>query len=144
MPFVPCYGLLAQLVEHIVHIDGVTGSSPVQTTHKNQNHLNGGSGFLFAFCPGHRTSVQSMYGIHRLGAEPKRCQWQMKRGGSVVSNKSCKRQRSRTPIANLTERAKRSETVGRMLKRFAAEGMIEIHRGGVMLKNLKKLEETAR
>ena len=25
-------GLLAQLVEHIVHIDGVTGSSPVQTT----------------------------------------------------------------------------------------------------------------
>ena len=36
------------------------------------------------------------------------------------------------------------ETVGRMLKRFAGEGMIEIHRGGVMLKNLKKLEETAR
>ena len=36
------------------------------------------------------------------------------------------------------------ETVGRMLKRFAAEGMIEIHRGGVMLKNLKKLEDTAR
>ena len=36
------------------------------------------------------------------------------------------------------------ETVGRMLKRFATEGMIEIHRGGVMLKNLKKLEETAR
>ena len=32
MPFVPGYGLLAQLVEHIVHIDGVTGSSPVQTT----------------------------------------------------------------------------------------------------------------
>lgn len=27
-------GLLAQLVEHIVHIDGVTGSSPVQTTTK--------------------------------------------------------------------------------------------------------------
>ena len=26
------HGLLAQLVEHIVHIDGVTGSSPVQTT----------------------------------------------------------------------------------------------------------------
>ena len=49
---------------------------------------------------------------HRLGAEPKRRQWRMKRGGSVVSNKSCERQRSRTPIANLTERAKRSETVG--------------------------------
>ena len=29
-----------------------------------------------------------------------------------MSNKSCERQRSRTPIANLTERAKRSETVG--------------------------------
>ncbi len=29
---VTMYGLLAQLVEHIVHIDGVTGSSPVQTT----------------------------------------------------------------------------------------------------------------
>ena len=28
--FVP--GALAQLVEHIVHIDGVTGSSPVSTT----------------------------------------------------------------------------------------------------------------
>ena len=27
-----CYGLLAQLVEHRVHIAGVTGSSPVQTT----------------------------------------------------------------------------------------------------------------
>ena len=26
------FGLLAQLVEHVVHIDGVTGSSPVQTT----------------------------------------------------------------------------------------------------------------
>ena len=29
---VTTYGLLAQLVEHIVHIDGVTGSSPVSTT----------------------------------------------------------------------------------------------------------------
>ena len=26
------YGRMAQLVEHIVHIDGVTGSSPVATT----------------------------------------------------------------------------------------------------------------
>ena len=26
------HGRMAQLVEHIVHIDGVTGSSPVQTT----------------------------------------------------------------------------------------------------------------
>ena len=30
-------GLLAQLVEHIVHIDGVTGSSPVQTTKKTRH-----------------------------------------------------------------------------------------------------------
>lgn len=28
-------GALAQLVEHIVHIDGVTGSSPVSTTKKS-------------------------------------------------------------------------------------------------------------
>ena len=28
------FGALAQLVEHIVHIDGVTGSSPVGTTKK--------------------------------------------------------------------------------------------------------------
>ena len=40
MPFVPGYGLLAQLVEHIVHIDGVTGSSPVQTT-RNKDRLRG-------------------------------------------------------------------------------------------------------
>ena len=32
-------GLLAQLVEHIVHIDGVTGSSPVQTTTSEQSSL---------------------------------------------------------------------------------------------------------
>lgn len=34
---VTTYGLLAQLVEHIVHIDGVTGSSPVQTTIGSQS-----------------------------------------------------------------------------------------------------------
>ena len=28
------HGRMAQLVEHIVHIDGVTGSSPVATTIK--------------------------------------------------------------------------------------------------------------
>ena len=33
-------GLLAQLVEHIVHIDGVTGSSPVQTTILEKSELN--------------------------------------------------------------------------------------------------------
>ena len=32
---VPANGLLAQLVEHIVHIDGVAGSSPAQTTKKS-------------------------------------------------------------------------------------------------------------
>ena len=57
-------------------------------------------------------SVGRAHRSHRWGAEPKRRQWRNKRGVSVVSNKSCKRQRSRTPIANLTERAKRSETVG--------------------------------
>ena len=50
--------------------------------------------------------------VHIMGRGAERRQWRMKRGGSVVSNKSCERQRSRTPIANLTERAKRSETVG--------------------------------
>ena len=45
MPFVPGYGLLAQLVEHIVHIDGVTGSSPVQTT-RNKDHLRGDPFFV--------------------------------------------------------------------------------------------------
>lgn len=30
-------GTLAQLVEHIVHIDGVTGSSPVATTMNPSN-----------------------------------------------------------------------------------------------------------
>ena len=32
------YGALAQLVEHIVHIDGVTGSSPVSTTMNPQSY----------------------------------------------------------------------------------------------------------
>ena len=50
--------------------------------------------------------------VHIMGRGAEHRQRRMKRGGSVVSNKSCERQRSRTPIANLTERAKRSETVG--------------------------------
>ena len=41
-------GLLAQLVEHIVHIDGVTGSSPVRTTMKS-SYLAKGKSFLFCF-----------------------------------------------------------------------------------------------
>ena len=47
-------GLLAQLVEHIVHIDGVTGSSPVQTTTTPENTSFSGVSFWFAFlnvCP---------------------------------------------------------------------------------------------
>ena len=34
------YGRMAQLVEHIVHIDGVTGSSPVATTFKVRRFSN--------------------------------------------------------------------------------------------------------
>ena len=36
------------------------------------------------------------------------------------------------------------ETVGRMLKRFAGEGLIENRRGTVVLKDLEKLEKTAK
>ena len=32
IPASTVFGRMAQLVEHIVHIDGVTGSSPVATT----------------------------------------------------------------------------------------------------------------
>ena len=32
-------GRMAQLVEHIVHIDGVTGSSPVATTTENRMQI---------------------------------------------------------------------------------------------------------
>ena len=45
------HGLLAQLVEHIVHIDGVTGSSPVQTTPSQQWEGFFVLGNLFAFFP---------------------------------------------------------------------------------------------
>ena len=41
-------GRMAQLVEHIVHIDGVTGSSPVATT-INPWKYSISEGFLFAF-----------------------------------------------------------------------------------------------
>ena len=37
---------------------------------------------------------------NQKGAEPKRAQWVMQRGGSPVSNKQCERQRSSAPIAN--------------------------------------------
>ena len=44
------YGDLAQLVEHIVHIDGVTGSSPVITTIlTNSNFRPVGHGFEFFY-----------------------------------------------------------------------------------------------
>ena len=43
------FGRMAQLVEHIVHIDGVTGSSPVATT---TSSVRNDRGFLFAFHSG--------------------------------------------------------------------------------------------
>ena len=82
MPFVPGYGLLAQLVEHIVHIDGVTGSSPVQTTRK-KDHLRGDPFFV------------SPVAI----SEPVNPRCETSTG-----------QTKETTIANLTEQAKRSET----------------------------------
>ena len=42
-------GRMAQLVEHIVHIDGVTGSSPVATTTSRKPLKSRASGF--SFCP---------------------------------------------------------------------------------------------
>ena len=41
------HGALAQLVEHIVHIDGVTGSSPVSTTMKKALISLRNRGFFF-------------------------------------------------------------------------------------------------
>ena len=35
------FGRMAQLVEHIVHIDGVTGSSPVATTNLPDQQWSG-------------------------------------------------------------------------------------------------------
>ena len=36
------------------------------------------------------------------------------------------------------------ETVGRMLKRFAAEGIIEIRRGAIRVLDMEKLEKQAK
>ena len=60
-PFSNGCGLLAQLVEHIVHIDGVTGSSPVQTTSivKSPTKISV-EGLFFAIAAG--TSAQSSVG----------------------------------------------------------------------------------
>jgi CRP/FNR family transcriptional regulator len=35
------------------------------------------------------------------------------------------------------------ETVGRMLKRFAADGIIRIRRGGLLVLDMEKLEKAA-
>ena len=105
---VDIYGLLAQLVEHIVHIDGVTGSSPVQTTAENPP-LTGG--FFAVLMSWPLTSVPRCEFIHIMGRGVERCQWQMKRNGSVVSKGEIPPfQGGITTIANLTEQAKRSET----------------------------------
>jgi hypothetical protein len=40
-------GRMAQLVEHFVHIEGVTGSSPVATTFTWQGYLPGFFAFIY-------------------------------------------------------------------------------------------------
>ena len=83
-------GGMAQSVEHIVHIDGGKETDDRRWRMKRGSKRPEN-------CP-----VDSFQ--WRTGGSPGQ--------GSVVSNKSCERQRSRTPIANLTERAKRSKSVG--------------------------------
>ena len=58
---------MAQLVEHIVHIDGVTGSSPVGTTKQRTTRLGG---FLFVF-------------RMRLNLWAQRCETSMGRGAEA-------------------------------------------------------------
>ena len=69
---------MAQSVEHIVHIDGVVGSSPTGTTQIKESPLVGGSFIclsrLIRTCGtlrGERTST---------GRKTARCQWQKQRG----------------------------------------------------------------
>ncbi len=58
-------------------------------------------------------SVGRAHRSHRLGRGAERRQWRMKRGGSVVSKGGIPPpQGGIATIANLTEQAKRSETVG--------------------------------
>ena len=45
------HGRMAQLVEHIVHIDGVTGSSPVATTSRALVNITFSRVFIFVFSP---------------------------------------------------------------------------------------------
>ena len=60
------HGGMAQLVEHIVHIDGVTGSSPVVTTKKNGYPLRVSILFAYAHqepaCDLQRCELTSMGG----------------------------------------------------------------------------------
>ena len=102
---------MAQSVEHIVHIDGVVGSSPTVTT---QNRITLAVILFLRYA--RLVSNQRCHDVNTFtswGAEPKRRQWRMKRGGSVVSKGvRLPLQGGITTIANLTEQAKRSETVG--------------------------------
>ena len=59
---------MAQLVEHIVHIDGVTGSSPVGTTIQKSLEVIGLSRL---FCYQHKTKEAAVSGILSAGTEKK-------------------------------------------------------------------------
>ena len=76
------HGAMAQSVEHIVHIDGVVGSSPTGTTQIKESPLVGGSFIclsrLIRTCGtlrGERTST---------GRKTARCQWQKQRGFALI------------------------------------------------------------
>ena len=99
---------MAQSVEHIVHIDGVVGSSPTVTTIKQSHPSRVG---LFYACEQRARIIDRRRCEHiDWGAEPKRRQWRMKRGGSVVSKGEIPPlQGGIATIANLTDRR---ETVG--------------------------------
>ena len=56
------YGRVAQLVEHIVHIDGVTGTSPVATT----KNLNNNDTLLFASKPPYNGGFDVFMGLFRI------------------------------------------------------------------------------
>ena len=103
---------MAQSVEHIVHIDGVVGSSPTVTTEKYPPPC----GWVFfcacwlQTCTGDRRRYER---VHIMGRGAERRQWRIKRrrkrGEQQVQTPF---QGGCTPIANLTEQAKRNETVG--------------------------------
>ena len=86
---------MAQLVEHIVHIDGVTGSSPVATTET----LFGRTAF---FLLQNRVNIDGARSRSAASGGSSEAEvWQAKEYG--------KRERRQTTIASLTER---SESTG--------------------------------